>query len=161
MDSRPVDIANARRFNRRGVLQAGMGLGALAAFGRIPAEHMALAAPALQATPTAGGSLVAAASGDIQFDPYYRVTAAWFPMGTMYNALYDYSDPTVPGPVPSLAESDEETDTTLTVKLRQGVKFHNGRELVAQDVVDNIDRAKDESIGHFLTSYFGPTVEST
>ncbi|MFN8661092.1 MAG: ABC transporter substrate-binding protein [Thermomicrobiales bacterium] len=161
MDSRPVDIANARRFNRRGVLQAGMGLGALAAFGRIPAEHMALAAPALQATPTAGGSLVAAASGDIQFDPYYRVTAAWFPMGTMYNALYDYSDPNSPGPVPSLAESDEETDTELTVKLKQGVMFHNGRELTAQDVVDNIERAKDESIGHFLTSYFGPTVEST
>ena len=37
--------------------------------------------------------------------------------------------------VPQLAESDEETDTTLTITLRQGVKFHNGREFVAQDVV--------------------------
>ncbi|MCA9877083.1 MAG: ABC transporter substrate-binding protein, partial [Thermomicrobiales bacterium] len=159
MDSRPVHIASARRFNRRNMLRAGAGLGAVAAFGRLPAEHLALAAPARQAT--AGGSLVAAASGDLQFDPYYRVTAAWFPIGTLYNALYDYSDPNSPGPVPSLAESDEETDTELTVTLKQGVKFHNGRELTAQDVVDNIERAKDESIGHFLTSYFGPTVEST
>ncbi len=63
--------------------------------------------------------------------------------------------------VPQLAESDEETDTTLTITLRQGVKFHNGREFVAQDVVDNIERAKDEEIGHYLAAYFGPTVEST
>ena len=62
---------------------------------------------------------------------------------------------------PQLAESDEETDTTLTVKLRQGVMFHNGREFGAQDVVDNIERAKDEEIGHYLAAYFVPTVEST
>jgi peptide/nickel transport system substrate-binding protein len=157
------DRDSVLQMNRRRLLQAGIGAGAATALtAGLPLSRLPdSAAYAMQATPEAGGSVIAAASGDLQFDPYYRVTAAWYPMGTLYNALYDYSDPAVPGPVPSLAESDEETDTTLTVKLRQGVKFHNGRELVAQDVVDNIDRAKDESIGHFLTSYFGPTVEST
>ena len=70
--------------------------------------------------------------------------AAWWSYGTLYNALYDYSGEDPTKAAPQLAESDEETDTTLTVKLRQGVKFHNGREFGAQDVVDNIERAKDE-----------------
>lgn len=151
------------RINRRSLLQAGLGAGAASTLGlALPfAGHDAYAALSRQATPQAGGALVAAASGDLQFDPYYRVVAAWYPIGTLYNALYDYSGPDATKPTPQLAESDEETDTTLTVKLRQGVKFHNGREVTAQDVVDNIARAKDESIGHFLTAYFGPTVEST
>ena len=116
---------------------------------------------AQDATPQAGGTLVAAAAGDPQFDPYYRIVPAWWSYGTLYNALYDYSGEDPTKAAPQLAESDEETDTTLTVKLRQGVKFHNGREFGAQDVVDNIERAMDEDIGHYLAAYFVPTVEST
>jgi peptide/nickel transport system substrate-binding protein len=148
-------------FDRRRLIQAGIGAGAASALGLSLPMGRAGTALARQATPAAGGTLVAAAAGDIQFDPYYRVVPAWWGYGTLYNALYGYSGPDATQAVPQLAESDEETDTTLTVKLRQGVMFHNGREFVAQDVVDNIDRAKDEEIGHYLAAYFGPTVEST
>lgn len=47
----------------------------------------------------------------------------------------------------------------MTIKIKQGVKFHNGREIVAQDVVDNIARAKDKSLGHYLFGAFDPSVE--
>ncbi len=138
-----------------------IGVGAGAAFAQPFPWSRATGAFAGQATPQAGGTLVAAAAGDPQFDPYYRIVPAWWSYGTLYNALYGYTGEDPTQAVPQLAESDEETDTTLTITLRQGVKFHNGREFVAQDVVDNIERAKDEEIGHYLAAYFGPTVEST
>lgn len=147
------------RIDRRRLMQAGLGAGAVSALGLLPMGGRT--SLARQATPTAGGKLVGGAAGDLQFDPYYRVVPAWWGYGTLYNALYDYSGEDPTRAVPQLAESDEETDTTLTVTLRQGVMFHNGREFVAQDVVDNIARAMDEEIGHYLTAYFGPTVEST
>ncbi|MBP2132681.1 peptide/nickel transport system substrate-binding protein [Methanomicrobium sp. W14] len=42
--------------------------------------------------------------------------------------------------VPNLAESWEQiNDTTWEFKLREGVKFHNGREMTAKDVVVSLD----------------------
>ena len=54
--------------------------------------------------------------------------------------------------VPYLAKSWRFVDdTTVEIKLRQGVKFHNkppvnGRELVAEDVVWSLERAKDRGL---------------
>ncbi|WP_368653176.1 ABC transporter substrate-binding protein [Ornithinibacillus sp. 4-3] len=44
--------------------------------------------------------------------------------------------------VPMLAESFEvnEEDATVTFELRQGVKFHNGEEMTAEDVVASMER---------------------
>lgn len=43
---------------------------------------------------------------------------------------------------PVLAESYEyENDTTVLIKLRQGVKFHNGEEMKASDVLFSLERA--------------------
>ena len=36
-------------------------------------------------------------------------------------------------------------DTTLEVKLRQGVKFHNGQEMTADDVVFSFNKASDKN----------------
>lgn len=49
--------------------------------------------------------------------------------------------------VPALAESWEFSDDalTLTLNLRQGVKFHNGAELTAEDVVATFNRILDEA----------------
>ncbi len=77
--------------NRRHLIQAGLGVGAGAAFAHPFPWSRATGALAGQATPQAGGTLVAAAAGDPQFDPYYRIVPAWWSYGTLYNALYDYS----------------------------------------------------------------------
>ncbi|MDF3042907.1 MAG: bacterial extracellular solute-binding s, 5 Middle family protein [Thermomicrobiales bacterium] len=147
--------------SRRHLIQAGTAAGAVSALSFPFPWSRATTALARQETPQTGGTIVAAAAGDPQFDPYYRIIPAWWSYGTLYNALYDYSGEDPTRAAPQLAESDEETDTTLTIKLREGVMFHNGREFVAQDVIDNIERAKDEEIGHYLAAYFVPTVEST
>ena len=86
-----------------------------------------------------GGSLVATAPGDLQFDPYFAQTRAWIVQGQIFSALFDYQGKNAFVPSPQLAESWKETDKTLTVKLRKGVKFHNGRDLTSQDIVDNVE----------------------
>jgi peptide/nickel transport system substrate-binding protein len=45
-------------------------------------------------------------------------------------------------PVPLLAESETVSDDgkTIVIKLREGVPFHNGKEMVAEDVVASLDR---------------------
>src|SRR5690625_3422777 len=50
--------------------------------------------------------------------------------------------------VPHLAESVDVSDDnmTYTFKLREGVKFHNGKEMKAEDVVASMNRWMTESI---------------
>ncbi|MHB1416803.1 MAG: ABC transporter substrate-binding protein [Chloroflexota bacterium] len=51
-------------------------------------------------------------------------------------------------PRPQLAESWETPDdTTYVFKLRQGVKFHNGKELDAEDVKYSVERVLDPNSG--------------
>ncbi|MEX2542126.1 MAG: ABC transporter substrate-binding protein [Trueperaceae bacterium] len=57
---------------------------------------------------------------------------------------------------PALAESWEVSDDGLayTFQLRSGVKFHNGRELTADDVVYSFDRVMAEDTGSPFASRF-------
>jgi peptide/nickel transport system substrate-binding protein len=104
--------------------------------------------------PQRGGTLYMSFGPDfVTFDPYYDVTNVEFkPM--MYDPVVRLSDE---GEIePWLAESFEvsEDGLSITLHLRKGVKFHNGREMTADDVVWSIERARDQDIGHHLGDYF-------
>src|SRR5690606_7158795 len=53
-----------------------------------------------------------------------------------------------------LAESWEVSDDALTYtfNIRQGVKFHNGRDLTAEDVLKNFERIRDTVESGWLTT---------
>ena len=58
----------------------------------------------------------------------------------IFETLYAYDSSFVPQPM--LAESDrlEDGGKTIIITLRQGVKFHNGKEMTAEDVVASMKR---------------------
>jgi|ADurb_Total_1113_FD_contig_41_1904221_length_1601_multi_3_in_0_out_0_1 peptide/nickel transport system substrate-binding protein len=63
--------------------------------------------------------------------------------------------------VPAIAESwTYITDTQIEFKLRKDVKFHNGRALVADDIVYCLGIHKDKDYGGTQYSYFSPYVDS-
>ncbi|WP_454015269.1 ABC transporter substrate-binding protein [Aquamicrobium terrae] len=68
----------------------------------------------------------------------------WSMIKSLFDGLMDYEAGTTKLR-PDLAESYEisEDGQTFTFKLRQGVKFHNGREMTAEDVKYSIDRVVD------------------
>jgi peptide/nickel transport system substrate-binding protein len=66
--------------------------------------------------------------------------------------------------VPRLAESWEvgKDGTSVTFKLREGVTFHDGSELDAEDVKFSFDQARDEEVGDWASTFSAVTsVEAT
>lgn len=152
--------------SRRALLGRAAGAGFAAAFA-LSQQRQAVQAGARPYTMAAdlafqvkGGEVTIASGGEPTFDPYFLNTELRDVQAQIFRALFDYRGDDPYAINAALAESWEETDTTLTVKLREGVKFHNGRDVVAQDVLDNLERAKDESLGHNLSAIFGPTVST-
>ena len=102
--------------------------------------------PALAETPTPGGNMIVSYKDDVAtLDPAIGYDwQNWSMIKSVFDGLMDYA----PGTTdlrPGLAESFEisEDGLTYTFKLRQGVKFHNGREMTAEDVVYSIKRVID------------------
>ncbi|HMM63016.1 MAG TPA: ABC transporter substrate-binding protein [Mesorhizobium sp.] len=98
-----------------------------------------------QADPNAkqGGSIVITYKDDVAtLDPAIGYDwQNWSMIKSLFDGLMDYK-PGTTELVPDLAESYEisENGQTFTFKLRKGVKFHNGREMTAEDVKYSIDR---------------------
>ncbi len=145
-----------RGFTRRRVMQAGaLGAGTALLANRLPRV-------AAQDTPAAGGTLRIGRSGDfLHFDPFFAVTVNLPMYRQLYNTLVTYDAQL--NIQPQLAESWEysEDRLTLTFTLRQGVTFHNGRAFTADDVVQNIQRAQDETLSHSVLGYTRPITEVT
>ncbi|MDE2747501.1 MAG: ABC transporter substrate-binding protein [Chloroflexota bacterium] len=121
-------------------------MGLTAGGAAMPGALMA-AGPAL-AQDMGGGTLNFGHLGDFQyFDPYLLPLADWPMFNQIYNVLARYDDTLTPQP--ELAESWELSDDglTLTFKLRPGVKFHNGRGVVADDVKFSLEYAQDPETG--------------
>jgi len=105
-----------------------------------------------------GGDIVVTYKDDITtLDPAIGYDwVNWSMIKSLYSRLMDY-EPGTANPVPSLAESFEVSPDglTYTFKLRTGVKFSNGREVVASDVKYSIERAVDPKTQGPGAGFFG------
>ncbi|MBY5333876.1 ABC transporter substrate-binding protein [Rhizobium leguminosarum] len=126
----------------------------------IMATMVALAPLSVMAeeTPKQGGDVVVTYKDDITtLDPAIGYDwVNWSMIKSLYSRLMDYA-PGTPNPVPSLAESFTVSPDGLiyTFKLHKGVKFSNGREVVASDVKYSIERAVDPKTQGPGAGFFG------
>jgi len=104
--------------------------------------------------PQPGGTLNMSLGEDfITFHPYFDVSTAQF-KPIFFEAPIRISDE---GDFePWLAESWEESEDglSITLNLHQGVMFHNGREMTADDVIWSVEHAMSEEFGHHLSDRF-------
>ncbi|MGH6886906.1 MAG: peptide ABC transporter substrate-binding protein, partial [Geminicoccales bacterium] len=105
---------------------------------------LAFAGPALAQEPKQGGEMIVTYKDDVStLDPAIGYDwQNWSMIKSLFDGLMDY-EPGTTDLMPDLAESYEisKDGLTYTFELRQGVKFHNGRELTAEDVKWSIERA--------------------
>ena len=117
----------------------------------------ATAEPAAAGGPKQGGTLyIGQDFGPQHFDPHK--TTAWASINIyehIYEGLVQWNEDESEI-VPKLAESWEISDDGLvyTFKIRQGVKFHNGREMTAEDVKASLDRMRDPDSGSLVSATF-------
>ena len=111
-----------------------------------------------QEMPKQGGDIVVTYKDDITtLDPAIGYDwVNWSMIKSLYSRLMDY-EPGTPNLVPSLAETFTVAPDglTYTFKLRTGVKFSNGREVVASDVKYSIERAVDPKTQGPGAGFFG------
>lgn len=95
-----------------------------------------------------GGTLVFATSIDVpSLEPHLEAADAWHRRKALIYENLTWVDYDVIAQ-PQLAESWEITDDVVyTFKLRQGVKFHNGKEMDAEDVKYSLERQLDPEVG--------------
>jgi len=119
-------------------------------------EVLVTPTPEPPASPKSGGTLIAARAADMKgLDPHKQTAFSSF------RALEHIYDPLLAldkhmNVVPNLAESWEWSGEgkTLTMKLRQNVKFHNGDPMTSADVKFSYERILNEETGAAARSFF-------
>jgi peptide/nickel transport system substrate-binding protein len=108
--------------------------------------------------PKQGGSMVVTYKDDVStLDPAIGYDwQNWSMIKSLFDGLMDY-EPGTTTLTPDLAESYEisEDGRTFTFRLRPGVKFHNGRELTADDVKYSIERTVNPATQSPGAGFFG------
>jgi peptide/nickel transport system substrate-binding protein len=100
--------------------------------------------PAAAGTPQRGGMLISAVTAEPStLDPHLGFPGTW--QALMYDDLvyFDAQNQVQPNVAESWEVQNE--GATLVFKLRKGVKFHNGREMVADDVKYSMERLQDKT----------------
>lgn len=115
-------------------------------------------AASAQDAPAQGGDIVVTYKDDITtLDPAIGYDwVNWSMIKSLYSRLVDY-EPGTANIVPSLAESFTVAPDGLSYefKLRKGVKFSNGREVVSSDVKYSIERAVNPKTQGPGAGFFG------
>ncbi len=123
-----------------------------------PAEEAAVTAETETVSePKMGGSVTVGISNDLDtsLDPHTSTSAG--KREIFYNIFEGLVKSDEDGNfVPALAESYEISDdaTLFTFHLRQGVKFHNGSDMTAEDVVYTLDRCRGADTGVALLAAY-------
>ncbi|WP_309085000.1 ABC transporter substrate-binding protein [Chelativorans sp.] len=130
----------------------------LAGVAAITLSAFPAAAPSFAQEIKQGGSMTVTYKDDVStLDPAIGYDwQNWSMIKSLFDGLMDYQ----PGTTelrPELAESYEisEDGTVFTFKLRQGVKFHNGREMTAEDVKYSIERTVNPNTQSPGAGFFG------
>jgi peptide/nickel transport system substrate-binding protein len=134
------------------------------AFCTVPGPFRAFAQDASPAASDATGTLVIGKPEEaVGFDPgMVTATSSQQLIAVVYETLLIFDDNGEPMGI--LAESWEQPDdTTYIFTLREGVTFHNGQPLTAEDVKFTFERMMDPDSGSPWTSQFEPieTIEAT
>jgi peptide/nickel transport system substrate-binding protein/oligopeptide transport system substrate-binding protein len=105
-----------------------------------------------------GGEIIATYKDDVTtLDPAIGYDwQNWSMIKSLFDGLMDY-EPGTTKLKPDLAESYEISPDgkTFTFKLRHGVKFHNGREMTADDVKYSLDRVTNPKTQSPGAGFFG------
>ena len=116
------------------------------------------ATPASAQSPKQGGAAIVAFNNELStLDPQIGYDwQNWSVIKSIFDGLMDYK----PGTTelePDLAESYTISDDgqTYTFKLRDGIKFHNGRALNAGDIKYSIERAINPATQGPGAGFFG------
>src|ERR1043165_5303786 len=114
--------------------------------GAVPAQPTQAPASASSTTPQKGGEITVAYKDDLAtLDPAIGYDwTNWPAEKLVFDGLLDYDNSTTI--MPRLAESLPQVNadaTVYTFKLRKGVKFSNGREFTADEVVYSLTRVLD------------------
>lgn len=121
----------------------GASLAAVASLGaRVTAAQEAATPAAADATPVPGGTISVGIQGDpTELDPHLsNLAATELVVDLVYEGLVRIGPDLVPQPSLATAWTISDDGLTYTFDLRDGVTFHNGRALVAGDVVYSIER---------------------
>lgn len=140
--------------NRRTLLKSSAAVAAVGSFCTIPSRVAAQQADTI---------IVGKGEEAVGWDPAMVTASSSFElMAAVYETLIIFDDDG--HPVPILAESwDQPDETTYVFTLREGVTFHNGNPLTAEDVAFTFGRLMDPDAGSVWASQFEPveSVEAT
>jgi peptide/nickel transport system substrate-binding protein len=154
-----INAYREQRLSRRQVLAMAAAAGISATALNQALTQSAAARPAAQDEPVVGGTL--REGYDLDFSRLDPVATSWY--DPAFHALYDslLIDAPDGSLQPNLAESWEvsEDGTSVTFTLREGAKFHSGRDLTAAAVKEVYEAIQDPANGSPLSTLFSP-VES-
>jgi peptide/nickel transport system substrate-binding protein len=141
---------------RRHLLQLALATGAVGV--TQPLTRAGVSAPAWAGTPRQGGTLkMAWASSPRTLDPALAVQGDEYMLTQhIYDNLTRIDEKFQAQPQLATRWSSDEQARIWTFTLRQGVKFHHGRELTAQDVVFSVERILDPKTASPGRTAMGP-----